>query len=196
MLSVAALSLPDSSSGELHWNSGKEYVTEPMQLSKRYFSKPIELKANVVRFFDAPIEKLPPNAPPPTPLFTITIPPDIKEAYAIVLGSSGAGTNQSWRYTIVDGKDWEKGTLRVLNASNSEVGMIYPGEKLKLQPGKHIEFKDSDWEDPFPVKIVQFEPVAKLVFSSTWRVSKGRREICFLSKKGDSIALRSLLVLN
>lgn len=197
-ISIAALSLPGSSSGELHWNCGDEYVTEPVQLSKRYFSKPIELKSNIVRFFEEPIVKRLPNAPLPQPLLTITLPPDTKEAFVVILAGGNSEGDESWRYLTLDGNDWDAGTLRVVNASKVELGMLYPGEKLKLQPGKHVDFKQDDWNEAFPIKIVQLEPVAKLVFSSTWRVSKGRREICFLSRKNGSgsISLHSLLVLN
>lgn len=195
-MSIAALSLPGSSSGVLHWNCGDDYVTQPVQLSRRYFSEPIELKSNIVRFFEEPIVKLLPNAPIPKPLLTVTLSPETKEAFVILLAGENSEGDELWRHVSVDGNDWRSGTLRVVNASKAEVGMLYPGKKLKLLPGRHVDFKEDDWNEAFPIKIVQFEPVAKLVFSSTWLVSKGRREICFLSNERGSIALRSLLVLN
>jgi hypothetical protein len=195
-VSIAALSLPATSSGELHWKAGDEMQTQPLQLSKRYFSDPVEPTSPIIHFYEKPITERLPDVPLPEPLLTVTLSSDLREAFVVLLGKNGDEKKPVWRSVVLDGKGWPDGTLRVVNVDTQPVKLVYPRKELILKPKEHVEFAHTDWYEPFPIKIFQMRPMEKIVFSSKWRVTHGRREICFLSKERGSISLRSLLVLN
>jgi hypothetical protein len=191
-LTVAALALPDESTGLVHW-SAADPATTPLQLSTRYFSERVKVSGNVVRFYQEPVTPESAGDGPPEPLAVVRIPADTALAYVILWAAESEGGGTEWKAMLMRGEDWKAGSLKVLNGSASTLGIQAGEKRLQLRNGRHLDFMSSDFRDAFPVKIYRLEPETKLVFSSTWRVAAGRRELCFLTGEGDSISLRSLM---
>ena len=191
-VAVAALTLPDGSDGMLHWIAA-DASTTPLQLSTRYFSDRVKVLGEAIHFYGEPQRLDPAAAKPPKPLVSVKLPPDLKLAY-IVLWTAGSDDGGSeWKATLFNGMEWKEGSLKVLNASGGTLGIIAGEKRLQVSSGKSVDFLARDFKDSFPVKIYLREPEPKLVFSSTWRITPGHRELCFLSGAGNSISPRSLI---
>jgi len=83
--------------------------------------------------------------------------------------------------------------MRLINSSDNALGISAGTKQIRLPSGKTTDFQSGDWPEPFPVKIYQSEPQPRLVFSSTWRITSGRRELCLISNIDGAISLRSLI---
>jgi hypothetical protein len=192
-VSVAALSLPAGSDGVVHWRAGDE-ATSPLQLSTRYFSGRVKLPGNIIRFFKDPVPEGKSDSPLPAPLITMRIPPETKLAYVVLWSEPDENNGPGrWKGTVFRGEDWKASSLKVLNASSETIGLIADRKQIKLAQGKAMDFLARDWNKAFPVKIYRSKPVTKLVFSSTWRVSGERRELCFIGGSSGAVTLRSLM---
>jgi len=191
-VAVAALTLPDESTGLVHWRVA-DTASVPLQLSTRYFSERIRVPGGPMRFYSEPAEPGPSQAPPPEPLVSINIPGDSQLVYVILWAENDSDGGSTWKATLFRGQDWSAGSLKVLNACTEPVGIEANGKRNRITSGKSMDFHARDHREAFPVKIYRLEPEARLVFSSTWRVAAGRRELCFISGTGDSVSLRSLL---
>ena len=192
-VSVAALSLPAASDGVVHWRDGDD-ATRPLQLSTRYFSERVKLSGNIIRFFKDPVPQGKSDSPPPAPLITTRIPPETKLAYIVLSSEPGDnGGPDRWKGNVFRGEDWKPSSMKVLNGCSETIGLIADQQQIKLPQGKAMDFLARDWSKAFPVKIYRSKPEIKLVFSSTWRVSAGRRELCFIGSAGRAVTLRSLM---
>lgn len=190
---VAALTLPDGSDGLLHVRVANT-ATTPLQLSTRYFSERVKLPGRVVQFHKDPVAAEP--APPlPEPLLAVKIPSDTKLAYLVLWSETGENNQARWRSRLFDAKDWAGSSLKVLNASSEQLGISAGQKRMLLASGKSADFRARDWREPFPVKIFRLKPEQKNIFSSTWRVTAGRRELCFIVDLNGTVSLRSLLEL-
>jgi hypothetical protein len=189
-VAFAALNLPAGSDGLLHLRTGKEAST-PVQLSVRYFSTRLKVPGSVIQFFAAPV---PADAdPPPTPLLTLAVPERTRLAYAILWADQDENHKTRWQGSLFNAADWPQGSLKLLNACPDPLGITAGDQKILLLAGKSSNFTSSAWPDSFPVKIHQTTPVMKTVFSSVWRITASRRELCVIFNSGNSVTLRSLM---
>ncbi len=192
-IAVATMNLPNGSDGVLHWRAGADVDTKPLQLSTRYFSEHLKLQGGVVQFFQAPVSASSDQNPPPIPLVSLKIPEGAKLVYIVIMSDTDENKQTRWRGILFDSADWKESSLKLINASSESLGIVAGEKEIRLNSGKSMDFNASEWSEPFPVKIFLMAPEVKKIFSSTWRVSSGRRELCFVSNINGSIALRSLL---
>jgi hypothetical protein len=192
-VSVAALTLPAGSDGLLHWRAPTA-GTSALQLSTRYFSEPVKLEGNIIQFFS---EAVTADAPPPLPdpLLSMKVRADLGLVYIVLWSAPDENGRPKWQGRQFLARDWSKSSVKVLNGCTENLGIIAGKKKIALPRGKSVDFDSRDWEDSFPVKIYRESVRTKPVFSSTWRVGKGRRELSFLFDRGGSISIRSLMVL-
>jgi hypothetical protein len=193
-VSVAALTLPAGSDGLLHWRSPKTDTSE-LQLSTRYFSDPVKLQGNVIQFFT---EAVTANSPPPLPdpLLSMKIPTDVGLVYIVLWSAPDENGQPKWRGRRFLARDWSKSSLKVLNGCSENLGILAGKKKIPLPRGKSVDFDSGDWGKSFQVKIFRESVKKRPVFSSAWRVGKGRRELCFLFDRGRSVSIRSLIELS
>jgi hypothetical protein len=191
-VAVAALNLPGNTTGEVHWRAAADTATSPLQLSTRYFSQHLKVTGHIIRFYENPVTAGQTD-PLPEPFLTLKIPPDTKLAYVVIRSKSGKNSQSQWHGTLLRGNEWRAGCLRVHNACPEVIGMSAGSKRFKLPRGKSKDFNSNQWRKSFPVKIYQLQPKQKLMFSSTWRVAPGRRELCFIGKVGNSVKIRSLI---
>jgi len=191
-VAVAALSLPDGSGGLLHWRVG-DAPTSPLQLSTRYFSERLKLPGNIISFYQDPVAAGQTEPPPPEPLLTLRIPAGQKLVYIVLWSEADENNQTSWRGSLFSGADWKASSMRVLNACSEPLGLTAGEKRMRLPGGKSVDFHARDWGKAFPVKIFRLEPETRPVFSSTWRVTAGRRELCFIVNRSGAVSLRSLL---
>jgi hypothetical protein len=190
---VATLAVPDGSDGLLHWRAGNTPTT-PLQLSTRYFSEGLKLPGNVIQFYKDPILDETQQDPPPLPLVTLKIPAGQKLVYIVLSSDLDANQQPRWRGNLLNAADWKAGSMKVFNACSESIGITAGKKRIQLLQGKSVDFHASDWRgEAFPVKIFRLKPEMKAIFSSTWRVSAGRRELCFIGGANGSVSLRSLL---
>ena len=196
-VSVAVLSLPASIQGKLHWRATADSASTPLQLSTRYFSKHLKLPGNTIAFYDVPVAATQPDSPPPpVPLLSLTVPEGSKLTYIVLLATKDTNQKMRWRAKQFDSKDWPDDSMKLLNASTETLGIMAGKKKVSLEDGKNMDFLARDWPNSFPIKIYRHETPANLVFSSTWRVSAGRRELCFLGNDNGNLTLRALMDLD
>lgn len=190
-VAVAALTLPDDSSGLLHVRAA-ESATSPLQLSTRYFSERVKLPGLVIQFFKDPVAATP-ATPAPVPLLTLQIPAATKLAYAVLWSETDEMRKSVWKGRVFNAKDWDQSSLKVFNATAESIGLQAGAKQILLLQGKSTDFPARDWGEPFPAKIFQLQPERKCIFSSTWRVTAGNRELCFIYKANNAVSLRSIL---
>ena len=193
-IAVAALALPGDTNSLLHLRNGAQ-TSQPLQLSLRYFSERIKLPGHVFQLFQDPLlGKSTPDKTPPPALLTLNIPEDAKLAYVVLWAEQKPNQPLVWRATTFNANDWPRNCLKLLNACPNALGIAAGESHQTLLPKtKSMNFPAKDWEASFPVKVYQIDPKPKLVFSSTWRVSTGQRELCVLFKSGEGIALRAVM---
>lgn len=194
-VAVAALSLPAGSKGLLHWRVAADSATTPLQLSTRYFSKHLKLPGNVIAFYDAPVAAAQSGSPPPEPLLRLTIPAGSKLTYIVLWAEQDANQQVHWRAKVFEAGDWPVGSVKLLNASTEALGISADKKQIRLEGGKNMNLLARDWPASFPMKIYRLEPTGKLIFSSTWRIAPGRRELCLVGTVNGSVTLRSLVEL-
>ncbi len=193
-VSVAALGLPADSSGLVHWR-GRKDATMPLQLSARYFSQRVKLRGGTIQFFDEPVSNDLDQASMPEPLVSMNIPAGAKLAYIVLWPETEADRPARWQGRLLNAKDWKAGSMKVFNACSEPLGIAAGRKRIQLSTGKSVDFHAREWDEPFPVKIFRLQPELKTVFSSTWRVSDERRELCFIGPTNGSVTLRSLIAL-
>jgi len=194
-VAVAALSLPAGSTGLVHWRVAADSATTPQQLSTRYFSEQLNLPGNTIAFYDAPVAAAQSGSPPPEPLLRLTIPAGSELTYIVLWAEQDAKRQVRWRAKLLGSGEWPAGSMKLLNASSDTLGISAGKKQVRLEGGKNMDFLARDWPGSFPVKIYQLEPPAKLIFSSTWRITAGRRELCLVGKVNGTVTLRSLMEL-
>jgi hypothetical protein len=64
-----------------------------------------------------------------------------------------------------------------------------------LSEGKTAIYKHAHYPESFPVKIFQLGPNPRMIFTSTWRISKGQREFCVLSNRNNRFDIQVLTAL-
>ena len=190
-VAVAALTLPDDSSGLLHVRV-TEAATSPLQLSTRYFSERLKSTGSVIVFFKDPVAAKPP-APPPVPLLTLRIPEETRLAYAVLWTETDDKNMPIWKGRVFNARDWDQSSLKVLNATTQSIGIRAGTKEILLEQGKSTTFTSRDWAKPFPAKIFLLKPEQKNIFSSTWQVTAGIRELCFVFSANNAVSLRSIL---
>jgi hypothetical protein len=186
------LTLPEDSGGLLHWR-GADTATSPLQLSTRYFSDHIKVASNVIQFYKDPLAAKPTQQPLPVPLISVTIPAGQKLVYIVLWSELDQARTVRWHSSLVSASDWAESSMKVFNACAEPIGILADKKQTKLLNGKSMDFSAGDWKEAFPVKIFRLQPETKLIFSSSWRVSPGRRELCFIGSNNGSISLRSLM---
>ena len=191
-VAVAALNLPGNSTGEVHWRAAADTATTPLQLSTRYFSEHLKASGNIIRFYQNPVTAGQTD-PLPEPFLAFNIPPDTKLGYVVLRTKPGKNGQGQWLGSLIRGNEWRAGCLRVHNSCPEMIGIAAGNKPFKLPRGKSKDFNVNQWRKSFPVKIYLLKPKTKLVFSSTWRVAAGRRELCFIGKVGNSLKIRSLI---
>lgn len=193
---IATLALPDGAGGLIHWRSGNT-PTSPLQLSTRYFSEVLKLESNVIQFFKDPVLALSNKEKPPEPLVTLTIPAGQRLSYIVLLQDSDENHQSRWRGSLLNAADWKAGSMKLFNACSEPLGIAAGQKRIQLSQGKSVDFQADEWNgEAFPVKIFRLQPELKTIFSSSWRVTVGRRELCFVGNVNNSISLRSLIDLN
>jgi hypothetical protein len=190
-VTVAALTLPGDSGGLLHVRTS-EAATTPLQLSTRYFSARVKLPGKVIQFFKDPVAAKPAGQAP-APLLTLQIPAETRLAYAVLWTETNETQTPVWKGRVLDAKDWDRSCLIVFNATTEAIGIRAGAKQILLEPGKSVDFPSRLWSEPFPAKIYQLQPEQKAIFSSTWQVSAGSRELCFIYRANDAFSLRSVL---
>lgn len=193
-VSVAALSLPDGSDGLLHWRADAA-ATTPLQLSTRYFSDPVAPAGAAMRFYAEPVVAGPDVAGGPSPLVTVPIPEGVRRAYIVLWTEIADDGKLAWRGRLLAANEWRAGSMKVFNVTSENLGLMADDKRFQLPPGRSMDFTAGDWREPFAVRIVQLAPEQRTVFSSTWRVTAGRREVCFIGNINGAITLRSLIEL-
>lgn len=197
-VSLAALSLPPGADGILHLRIGEE-ATVPVQLSTRYFSERLAVPPGTIRFYPQAMPAVPSGEAPPEPLLSLRIPEGPKLLYIVLWTELGEDRKHHWKAKLISATDWKAGSMKLINSSPGTLGLSVGKKEIKLPSGKTLDFQSRDWREPFPVKIYQpGEPgeQARLIFSSTWRVSAGRRELCLIGNIDGTVSLRSLIDLN
>jgi hypothetical protein len=189
-VAVAALSLPEGSGGLLHWRVGAAAST-PLQLSTRYFSDRLEAPTGTIGFYDHPVAEA--ADPPPEPLLALKIPQDANLVFIVLWSELDDDGEPRWRGNLIRGSDWEAGSLRLFNSTSEPLGILAADEPIRLAGGKSVDFHARDRPEAFAVKIYRLKPERRAVFSSKWRVTAGRRELCFLVDRNNSLSFRSLL---
>jgi hypothetical protein len=87
--------------------------------------------------------------------------------------------------------------MKLFNAYSEPLGIAAGSKRLQLDQGKSVDFLADEWRgEGFPVKIFRMQPELKTIFSSTWRVASGRRELCLVANINNSLSLRSLIDLD
>ena len=191
-VAVAALNLPADSSGMVHWRDGND-ATMPLQLSTRYFSERVKLRGNAIQFFSEPVSNAQDQASVPEPLVSMKIPLGTKLAYIVLWPETEGDRPVRWQGRLLNATEWDAGSMKVFNACSEPLGITAGKKRIQLSSGKSVDFHARDWRETFPVKIFRLQPELKTVFSSTWRVTAGRRELCFIGNANGSIKIRSLL---
>lgn len=193
-VSVAALSLPDGSDGLLHWRADAS-ATQPLQLSTRYFSDPVTPAGAAIRFYGEPVVAGPDVADGPSPLVTVAIPAGVRRAYIVLWAEADEAQEIAWRGQVLAANDWKAGSMKVFNVTTETLGIMAGEKPFQLPAGRSMDFTAADWRDAFAVRIVRLGPESRTIFSSTWRVTDGRREVCFIGNINGAITLRSLIEL-
>jgi len=194
-VSVAALSLHGDATGLVHWRDGNT-PTVPLQLSNRYFSERLKLKSRVIQFFQDPVSAESPQDPPPVPFLTIKIPAGQKLGYIVLSSAQDDNQEIRWRGNMLNAADWKPSSLKLFNAYSEPVGVTAGKKKIPLPRGASFDFSAREWNGAFPVKIFQLKPELKTIFSSTWRVRDGSRELLFIGGSGGKLSLRSIMELS
>jgi hypothetical protein len=194
-VAVAALSLPEGSDGLLHWRTANR-ASVAMQLSTRYFSEPVKIDGGSLRFYESPVAEGPDPENGPKPVHSLTVPADAKSVYLVLWTTRGEDQAIRWQGKTFSEADWLADSMKVFNVSAEDIGIEAGGKRMRLLPGKSFDFRATEWREPFPVRILSLEPEHKTLFSSTWRVGEGRRELCFIGRFNNAVSLRSLLDLN
>lgn len=192
-VSVAVLSLPSSKDGLIHWRALADTQTTPLQLSKRYFSEHLKLPSNVIAFYDAPVAAKQTEPPPPEPFHRVTIPAGSKLTYIVLWADKDANQKIKWQSKLITAEEWPDDSMKLLNITSETLGIMANEKPIKLEAGKNINFLARDWDKSFPVKIYSAKNKDKPIFSSTWRISAGRRELCLLSVVNGAVNLKSLM---
>jgi len=193
-VAMAALSLPDGSDGLMHWREA-DSATAPLQLSTRYFSEPVKLKGNTIFFYKEPVPAGMAAPDAPEPLLTVKVPEGVKLGYIVIWAEPDEQKQTIWRGKLLSASDWKTSSMKVMNVSSETIGIAAGKMRIQLAPGKSMDFHAAEWRESFPVKFFRMEPELKTIFSSTWRVTDGRRELCFIGNINGAISLRSLLEL-
>jgi hypothetical protein len=194
-VAIAVLNLPDGSDGLLHWREAGS-VTTPLQLSTRYFSAPVKLKGDAILFHKEPVPAGMAPRDAPAPLLAVKVPVGMKRGYLVLWTEPGEDDQTRWQGRLLSATDWKTSSMKVMNVSSETIGIAAGGKRIQLAPGKAMDFHAAEWREPFPVKFFRMQPELKTIFSSTWRVTEGRRELCFIGEINGAISLRSLLELN
>ena len=189
---VATLAVPDGSDGLIHWRAGNT-PTAPLQLSTRYFSERLKSEGNVIRFYKNPVPAASTQEPPPEPLVTLKIPAGQKLVYIVLSADSDENGQVRWRGCLLNAGDWKAGSMKLFSSCSEPLGIVAGNKRMQLSQGKSVDFHASEWREAFPVKIFRLEPELKTIFSSSWRVTAKRRELCFISVANGSVRLRSLM---
>jgi hypothetical protein len=186
---IGALTLPADADGLVHLRTG-EGATVPLQLSLRNFSTPLKLPTGRFQLFGSPVAN---KTTPPAPLLTVALPEGVNTAFVMVWATNDLQGKSVWQSKVIDAATWPADTLKLINASVAPLGIAAADKRLRLTTVGAIDFPADKWKDPFPVEIFRLAPVTKSVFSSTWRVSAGQRELCVILGEGDGILIRSLI---
>lgn len=193
---VATLVLPDGADGLIHWRAGNT-PTAPLQLSTRYFSDGLKLESNAIQFFNNPVLAASNQGKPPEPLVTLTIPAGQKLVYIVLSQETDENQQTRWRGNLLNSTDWKAGSMKLFNACSEPLGISAGQKRIQLDQGKSVDFQADEWKgEAFPVKIFRLQPELKTIFSSSWRVATGRRELCFVGTIKGSLSLRSLIELD
>ncbi len=193
-VSVAALTLPDESTGAVHWRSTNQ-ATEPLQLSIRYFSERVSLESNLIEFYAEPMDPETGEAGP-EPMLRMRIPEGQRLVYIVLSSDEGEDGNPRWRGNMLSANDWRAGSLKVFNSRDTPLGIVAEDRNLRIDPGGSADLHARDFDrEGFPVRIYQLEPERRAVFSSTWRIAEGRRELLFIGNNRGRVTMRSLLEL-
>ncbi len=191
-VSLAALSLPADSDGLLHLRIGEE-ATVPVELSTRYFSERVAARSGTIRFYQQAMPAVSPGEAHPEALLSLRIPAGPKLIYIVLWTELEKDRQLHWRARLISATDWKEGSMKLLNSSPETLGISAGKTRTQLPSGKTMDFQSSDWREPFPVKIYQLGEQAGLLFSSTWRVTADRRELCLIGNIDGAVSLRSLL---
>jgi hypothetical protein len=193
-VAMAALSLPEGSDGLLHWREAN-VATTPLQLSTRYFSAPVKLEGNTIVFYKDPVPAGMAAPDVPKPLLSVKIPEGVKLGYLVLWADTDEQNQPRWQGKLLSASDWKSSSTKVINVCSETIGIAAGEKRIQLAPGKSMDFHAAEWKESFPVKFFRLQPELKTIFSSTWRVTDGRREICFIGNVNGAISLRSLLEL-
>jgi hypothetical protein len=193
-VAIGALSLPADADGMFHMRTGSG-SSKPLQLSLRYFSAPQEVPGGVLQIFKEPVPAVLPT-PPPSPLLTVRIPETSRHAYLVIWSAPDAQGKPVWQSMLLDGADWPDSSMKLLNATGDGLEIDLAGKRVKLPAGKSTNLRAADHPESFPVGIHRLASPPEPIFSSTWRISAGQRELCVLFPRDRSISLRSLMAVD
>ncbi len=191
-VSIAALNLPESFNGTIHWRSGAKAPTQPLQLSTRYFSAPVAVPAGQLQFYDKAFVPET-GVEPPLPLISLDMASGLKTAYVVLITQNEPESGVKWMGKVFDFSNKENSGLKVVNAHAKAIGLKAGDKAIRLEKGESTVFGSSDWQESFPIKIFREDMGGDVQFSSTWRVAEGRNELCFITEINGRIVPRSLI---
>lgn len=189
-ISVGALTLAPGSDGMVHWRVGNTETT-PLQLSTRYFSERLKMPVGVVGFYDQPVAKGAED--PPEPFLSLQLPATSGLAFLVIWSSTDKNGKASWQGNVISGSEWKDSSMRLFNSTSESLGLLCGEQAIQIGKGKSLDFHAKDWPKAFPVKIFRLQPEKKAIFSSKWRVTQGRRELCFITAQDSAVSFKSLI---
>jgi hypothetical protein len=194
-VSIAAMSIAGDSTGMVHWRS-LNVSTQELQLSTRYFSDRLQLESRTLEIYEEAFDPTQVEGDAQAPMVSVTIPANMQMAFVILWYSENRELGSRWRANVFSGDDWVHGTLKILNVRSEPIHMLAGEKPIRIAAGGSANLSVRDFSRPFPVQIFRPSGERKRIFSSTWRVSSGRRELCFIAGEGDSVSFRSLIDLS
>lgn len=192
---VGALALPSDSDGLLQLRTS-ESESKPLQLSTRYFSEPMSIDVPSFELYATPLGKTPPLA---TPLLKLPIPQNATSCIIVIWNAASADKPSALAGRVFPTSDWAAGSMLLMNAATTPIGIQAGTTKQMLKPGAKLSFPGKNPEEDMPVKMFIEDPKApgkaKIIFSSVWKIASTRRELCVIHSgaRPDSVEVRSLL---
>lgn len=193
-ISLAAVQLPEGHDGNIKIKTGAE-SSQNIQLSTRYFSAPVEIKADTaLTLYNAK------DDPATTPPFIQGIQLTEGERYFGILtveNGKNAQEQKAFKLTLIPITKWPQGSIYIANTSSQKLVMEYDKNRQVLDKKASTVIKAENPARSVSVKIAEVDQNdksrLKLIFTSTWRISPVRREFCMIYLHNGRIRLRSLM---
>lgn len=184
--------LNSGNDGKIKIRTGAESF-EDVQLSSRYFSDSVKISG------DRSIHIYSPGDDPSeqSPTTKIKLPSSGKNFLVFLWQKRGSNNKRPvYQARVISKNNWPQGSMLLINATSSKLGLVFGKDKQIIQKNKTTILKGQKPALSKPAKIMVAQKdnpqKSKLVFSSTWRISPHRRELCVIYQTGAKIKFRSL----